>query len=173
MECCFNGHNAFSSGLCQQLLCKWIYCWSMSNDLNVKVSRPGGFHPQPLAELYVNVAIHTAPIIQPLVHIQVASAQKPLERFAQVFREPFLPEFYALQDVCTCALTTVPSTCSCDSRLLTLLTHRIYHSRLASHGVSDCSSLLILGDHDCSVTGHASPLWFAASLGERLDLPQD
>ncbi|KUL20427.1 hypothetical protein ASB62_09050 [Chlorobium limicola] len=30
------------------------------------VSRPGEFHPQPLAEPDVNVSAHPAPIIQPL-----------------------------------------------------------------------------------------------------------
>ena len=29
------------------------------------VSSPGEFHPEALAEPYVNVSIHTAPIIQP------------------------------------------------------------------------------------------------------------
>ena len=32
---------------------------------NDEVSRPGESHPRALAELYVNVSAHTAPIIQP------------------------------------------------------------------------------------------------------------
>jgi len=32
---------------------------------SVMVSSPGEFHPEALAEPYVNVSIHTAPIIQP------------------------------------------------------------------------------------------------------------
>jgi hypothetical protein len=31
----------------------------------VLVSSPGEFHPQALSEPYVNLSIHTAPIIQP------------------------------------------------------------------------------------------------------------
>ena len=31
---------------------------------NGRVSRPGEFHPEALAEPYVNVSVHTAPIIQ-------------------------------------------------------------------------------------------------------------
>ncbi len=31
----------------------------------VRVSSPGEFHPKALAEPYVNVSAHTAPIIQP------------------------------------------------------------------------------------------------------------
>ena len=34
-------------------------------DIHVAVSRPGESHPRALAELYVNVSAHTAPIIQP------------------------------------------------------------------------------------------------------------
>ena len=32
---------------------------------SVMVSSPGEFHPEALAEPYVNVSVHTAPIIQP------------------------------------------------------------------------------------------------------------
>jgi len=35
-------------------------------DGQLGVSRPGEFHPQPLAEPDVNVSAHPAPIIQPL-----------------------------------------------------------------------------------------------------------
>ena len=41
---------------------------SMSGDgwvNSVMVSSPGEFHPEALAEPYVNVSVHTAPIIQP------------------------------------------------------------------------------------------------------------
>jgi hypothetical protein len=34
-------------------------------NLDVKVSRPGGSHPEPLAEPYVNVSAHTAPAMEP------------------------------------------------------------------------------------------------------------
>ena len=43
-----------------------------ANDL---VSSPGEFHPEALAEPYVNVSIHTAPIIQPGKARQVTNAQ--------------------------------------------------------------------------------------------------
>lgn len=43
--------------------------WETVNKLGITrgigVSRPREFHPQPLAELDVNVSAHTAPIIQP------------------------------------------------------------------------------------------------------------
>jgi hypothetical protein len=37
------------------------------------VSSPGEFHPEALAEPYVNVSAHTAPIIQPRKANQVAN----------------------------------------------------------------------------------------------------
>ena len=40
---------------------------ALHNDLAqlCRVSSPGEFHPEALSEPYVNVSIHTAPIIQP------------------------------------------------------------------------------------------------------------
>ena len=43
--------------------CRVFYDWSMTAP--GLVSSPGEFHPEALAEPYVNVSIHTAPIIQP------------------------------------------------------------------------------------------------------------
>ena len=39
-----------------------------TNISNAAVSRPGESHPRALAELYVNVSAHTAPIIQPALN---------------------------------------------------------------------------------------------------------
>ena len=37
----------------------------IKNSGTFRVSSPGEFHPEALAEPYVNVSVHTAPIIQP------------------------------------------------------------------------------------------------------------
>ena len=39
-------------------------------------SSPGEFHPKALAEPYVNVSVHTAPIIQPGKAYRVANGQR-------------------------------------------------------------------------------------------------
>lgn len=81
---------------------------------HIGVSRPGEFHPQPLSELYVNVSAHTAPIIQPLVHIQVASERIRSESFEPVYRELFLLGSYAQLNACTFASTNASNTYSYD-----------------------------------------------------------
>jgi hypothetical protein len=64
------------------------------------VSSPGEFHPEALAEPYVNVSVHTAPIIQPEKGPQEANA-----RTARVDNE--LP----VQANVWHALSNVPSSC--------------------------------------------------------------
>ncbi len=49
--------------------------FTCTNDANGRVSSPGEFHPEALSEPYVNVSIHTAPIIQPGKVHQVTNAQ--------------------------------------------------------------------------------------------------
>lgn len=48
----------------------------------ILVSRPGEFHPQPLAEPYVILSHHTAPIIQPLLDHINASGLASLDEFS-------------------------------------------------------------------------------------------
>ena len=45
-------------------ICQHVSRISRPLKTNHEVSRPGEFHPQALAEPYVNVSAHTAPIIQ-------------------------------------------------------------------------------------------------------------
>src|SRR3990172_4010453 len=52
---------------------KWTVCSSFTED--DKVSRPRELPPQALAELYVNVSAHTAPIIQPVTQDPASSEQ--------------------------------------------------------------------------------------------------
>ena len=52
-----------------------------ATDITVRVSRPRGFHPKPLAEPCVNLSIYTAPVIQPWPHetasVRTAAAVLP------------------------------------------------------------------------------------------------
>jgi len=68
-----------------------------ANDL---VSSPGEFHPEALAEPYVNVSIHTAPIIQP--------GKGPRDASARTARDG--SELPALANLWH-ALSNVPSSC--------------------------------------------------------------
>jgi len=98
--------------LCSEIFNRQILPTGRGRD--VRVSRPGELHPQPLSELYVNVSAHTAPIIQPLVHIQVASERIRSESFEPVYRELFLLGSYAQLNACTFASTNASNTYSCD-----------------------------------------------------------
>ena len=51
-----------------------------------EVSRPRELPPEPLAEPYVNLSAHTAPIIQPKVILQISSVQTILCRVLRQFQ---------------------------------------------------------------------------------------
>src|SRR5258708_38058826 len=74
-----------------------------------QVSRPGGFHREPLAEPCVNLSIYTAPVIQPLLP-ETASAQTVAGTPSSSC--PTTPRYavYAVVVSCTC---TWPSARAC------------------------------------------------------------
>jgi hypothetical protein len=47
------------------------------------VSRPGGFHPQSLAERCVSLSTHTAPVKQTCLPFQTANVRKVMAAFSQ------------------------------------------------------------------------------------------
>src|SRR5208283_444855 len=98
------------------------------SDANIGVSRPGEFHPQPLAEPDMNLSAHPAPIIQPSGRNPLSNAQMLLAMLPPNAPKLSLPVVYARQDFYTCALTTVPENHSCASTPVASLTHRICRS---------------------------------------------
>ena len=70
---------------------------------DIRVSRLGEFHPQPLAKPDGSLSTHPAPIIQPMVYIQVPNAQTPGEMRLPVCQVHPWPVFCGEPRTCTFA----------------------------------------------------------------------
>ncbi|GAU06910.1 hypothetical protein BSLA_03r1069 [Burkholderia stabilis] len=101
------------------------------------MSRPGEFHPQPLAEPDVSLSTHPAPIIQPPEDIPFPSAQRQSETDAPTARGRVSPAFYGEREICTCASSSASGSHSCVSRSPTSPSHGSGRSTAATPSESD------------------------------------
>ena len=101
-----------------------------------RVSRPGEFHPQPLAELHGSLSAHIAPIIQPSRYTPLSNAQMSLDSLPPEVAAFCLLWFSSSSIACTFSSSSVPSNSSCVAIPVPLLNHKIACSSSSIPSVS-------------------------------------
>jgi hypothetical protein len=127
----YQGHSRLSCGSRYQ----YSQIDKAGEDADIGLSRPWEFHPQPLAELDVNLSAHPAPIIQSMVNIPGSKERGSSDFASQSFPIHKLLFVYVHLTVGIFFASILPDTYSNVSRQRTLLIHRIDYHNYASLSV--------------------------------------
>src|SRR5690606_28856806 len=100
---------------------------------DVGVSRPGEFHPQPLAEPDVSLSTHPAPIIQPWVQLRAPNGQMRVGKPQPADPVPSPSAACGGPGTCTCVGATAPDKRLRVSRPHPSPTRKIVRNSSSSH----------------------------------------
>src|SRR5665811_469084 len=101
--------------------------------MTAMVSRPQELPLRPLAERYVNLSIHTAPIRQTHLSFLLANERTTKDIALQFLPETAPHEFCASEEICTYVSPTVPGLYLRGDTCHIKLNGSIYHNKPSTH----------------------------------------